>query len=67
MIPSMWEQQDRSLEMSTPRYLAEVTVFRIWPWKQWFALAGFLDLAPSYKTFFKLNSAEHEISTAYQY
>ena len=42
VIRSMWEFQDRPLEMSTPKYLALVTTSRIWPCKVYTVLIAFL-------------------------
>ena len=64
-IRSMWGFHDRLLEMSTPRFLALVTVSRTCPWRIYSVLIAFLEAVTCTIWHFEgLNSIPHRVSHA---
>ena len=63
VILVIWGFQDRSLAMSTPKYLAEATASRVWPCSEYWVGIGYHDLVirvtwhlPGLNSIFKSNS-----------
>ena len=63
VIWSMWEFQDRPLEISTPKYFALVTTSRTWPCNLYIMLTDFLDVVTRTTWHLEgLNSKSHRSS-----